>query len=106
MAAFQQGTYNLNGRGEPMEVEGEQVSADFFSVLGARPGFGRAFSSDEDQPGSPRVAVLSNGLWKERFGPDRSLIGHEISIDGNRFTVIGIMGPGFYFAPRGYRSQI
>jgi predicted permease len=106
IAAFHQGTFDMNDRGEPMEVEGEQVSGDFFSVLGVSPVLGRAFLPDEDRPVSPRVAVLSNGLWKERFGADRSLIGREITIDGNRFTVVGIMGPDFYFPPRGSRSQI
>jgi len=99
MAAVDEGTYDVSGTGEPLEVRGEQVSADFFSVLGVQAALGRTFTPEEDQPGGARAAVLSNRLWKERYGADPALVGHEITINRSRFTVIGVLPPGFYFPP-------
>jgi predicted permease len=106
MAAISQGFFDVGVTGEPLEVRGEQVSADFFPVLGAHAALGRTFTSEDDQPGGPRVVVLSNQLWKERFGGDAALIGHEITVNRARFTVIGILPPEFYFPPWGEKSAL
>ena len=106
MAAVDEGTYDVSGTGEPLEVRGEQVSADFFSVLGVQAALGRTFTPEEDQPGGARAAVLSNRLWKERYGADPALVGHEITINRSRFTVIGVLPPGFYFPPWGDKADL
>ncbi|HEY6290899.1 MAG TPA: ABC transporter permease [Terriglobia bacterium] len=106
MAAVDERSYDVSGSGEPLEVFGEQVSADFFSVLGVQPALGRTFVPDEDQPGGPRVVVLSNGLWKRRYGGDPALVGREIAVNRGRFTVLGVMPPGFHFPPWGDKSEM
>src|SRR5947199_984106 len=106
MAAVDEGAYDVSGTGEPLEVRGEQVSADFFSVLGVQAALGRTFTPEEDQPGGARAALVSNRLWKERYGADPALVGHEITINRSRFTVIGVLPPGFYFPPWGDKADL
>jgi predicted permease len=99
MTALSEGTFDLSGNGEPVEVRGEQVSANFFPVLGVRPTLGRDFTPGDDQPEGSRVVVLSFRLWMERYGGDPALIGHEITINRRQFTVIGVLPPEFFFPP-------
>jgi putative ABC transport system permease protein len=106
MSAIDERSYDVSGTGEPLEVEGEQVTANLFSVLGVEPALGRSFQPEEDQPGSARVVVLSNDLWKQRYGGDRSIVGREITLNHERFTVIGVMPPGFYFPPFRDRARL
>jgi putative ABC transport system permease protein len=73
------------------------VSADFFRVLRVQPASGRAFTSEEDSPAGQPVVILSDGLWKRRFGADTGLIGKKITINSLTYTVIGIMPPNFEF---------
>jgi predicted permease len=74
------------------------VSADFFHVLGVQPAIGRAFTSAEDSPAGEYVAILSDGLWRRRFGADPGVIGKTITINSLTHTVIGIMPPNFEFS--------
>ena len=84
------------GTGQPEQVFGELVTGNFFSVLGARPQVGRGFLPDEDQtPGAKLVAVLGYGEWQKRYGGDPSIVGRTISLNGNAFTVVGVMPKGF-----------
>jgi len=106
MAAIDEGSYDVSGTGEPLEVDGEQVSANFFEVLGVHPALGRTFAPAEDQPGSSTGVVLSDGLWKRRYGGDPAMVGREIMINGEHHAVIGIMPPGFYFSPRDDKPQL
>ncbi|MCW5980442.1 MAG: ABC transporter permease [Bryobacteraceae bacterium] len=96
MAAGVEWSYNLTGAGEPRKLNGVAVTANLFSVLGARPAHGRLFHQSEE-PGSERVAVLSDSLWRMAFGGDRTLVGRQIMLNDAGFTVIGIMPPGFQF---------
>ena len=85
-------SFNLSGADTPENVDGARVGADFFSLLGVTPALGRVFRPDEDAPGSAgQVVVLSDGLWRRRFGSDPSVIGREIRLDGRPHTVIGVM---------------
>lgn len=106
LSAIDERSYDVGGTGEPLEVQGEQVSANLFSLLAVQPALGRAFETAEDQPGSAHVAVLSNKLWKERYGGDPSVVGREITINREPFTVIGVMPRGFYFPPFGDRARL
>ena len=106
ISAIAERSYDVGGTGEPLEVSGGQVSANLFSVLGVQPALGRAFEPEEDQPGSPRVTVLGNDLWQQRYGGDRTIVGRQIAINHESFTVIGVMPPGFYFPPFGDRARL
>src|ERR1041384_3703390 len=80
------------GTGEPQQVFGEIVSGNYFNVLGAKPLMGRGFLPDEDQtPGAKLVCVLGYGEWQTRFGGDPSIVGRTITLNGQRFTVVGVM---------------
>jgi len=101
LAAFdvQAGGFNLIGTGQPEHVTGIRVSKDFFRVLGISPAIGRDFTSEEQRPGGPNVVIISNALWKGRFGEDRSIIGKAISLSGQSYTIVGVMPPGFESHP-------
>ena len=90
---------NLTGTGQPEQVRGVHVSEAYFRLLGVAPMMGRTFSPEEDRPGGPRVAVLTNGLWKRRFGSDPAMVGRDIRLNSEPFTVIGVMGPDFAGEP-------
>lgn len=102
MAAFRSWPGSLSDAGstEPEPVAGARVSPALFDVLGVRPLIGRTFEPDAATPGGPRVAVISHSLWQRRFGGDRSIVGKQITLSGESFTVLGVMPPGFTF-PRG-----
>lgn len=97
IAAIGYRSWNLTGAGEPDRIEGEAFSSDIFSVLQTYPILGRAFTPEEDRPGSSRVALLGYGLWSSRFGADPRVIRNKILLDGEDYTVIGVMPPGFRF---------
>src|SRR5213082_3383368 len=90
MAATAQRSYNLIGAGEPERLDGRRVSANLFDVLGVRPKLGRAFLTEEDKPGT-HVVILSEGLWRRRFGGEASVIGRSLNLSGENYTVIGVM---------------
>lgn len=90
---------NLTGAAMPEQVKGIHVSADFFPVFDATPAIGRVFSPDEDRPGGPRLAVLSHGLWRRKFGGDPTAIGRAIVLNGEPFTVVGVLRPSFRSYP-------
>lgn len=84
--------------GEPPElVQTVSMTPDAFRALGASPVLGRTFTAEEGQPGAPRVAVLSHGLWTRRFGGRESVLGETIALDDVDRTVVGVMGPEFAF---------
>jgi putative ABC transport system permease protein len=85
----------LSGEGEPEELPMQYVSASAFTILGVTPEIGRAFTADEDRPGSNRVAILSDALWRRNFGADRNVVNRTIHLAGDLFTVVGVMPPGF-----------
>ncbi|HKV76534.1 MAG TPA: ABC transporter permease [Candidatus Sulfotelmatobacter sp.] len=90
--------YNLAPTGEsrePEQVSGLRVSSTFFDVLGVQPFLGRNFLPQEEELGKSRVVILSYGLWKRRYDADRSLVGKTIRMDGEDFTVVGVMPPDF-----------
>ncbi|HUI41107.1 MAG TPA: ABC transporter permease [Terriglobia bacterium] len=90
--------YNLSPTGtkrEPEQVSGLRVSAGFFPVLGVKPFLGRTFLPEEEVPGKDHEVVLSYGLWKRRYGGDPALLGHTVKIDGEDFSVVGVMPRDF-----------
>jgi putative ABC transport system permease protein len=93
LAAFRSDTYNLSAAGTPETLVGGDVTWDFFRVLGVRPALGRFFRPEEDRPGAARVAVLSQALWRSRFGGERGVLGRRVLLDGLAHTVIGVAPP-------------
>lgn len=99
IAAAQYWEPNLTGRDQPEHLRGLKLTAQMFQVLGVKPALGRTFNPDEDQPGRDHVVVLSNHLWQRRFGGQPGVVGQQVTVDGESYTVIGVMPPDFQFAP-------
>lgn len=95
MTALRPWECNLSGDGEPERLGGARVSANFFEFLGSPVVMGRSFASNEEQPGSENVVVISNALWQRRYGGDPGVIGRKLDINGESHTVIGIASPHF-----------
>ena len=83
-------TYTLTGTGDPEQLDGNPISPALVRVLGLSPVAGRAFTDDEEKPGSSPVAMISEGLWKRRFGGDHTLIGQAINLNGQATIIVGI----------------
>jgi putative ABC transport system permease protein len=99
LAAYEFTTFNLTGDGEPLRVAALGVTANLFPALGFAPALGRGFLPEEERAGCHRVAIVSDGLWQRRFGGDPGLIGRQIQLDGEGFTVVGVMPPRFRLTP-------
>jgi putative ABC transport system permease protein len=93
-------SFNLTGEDEPVVVAGHRVEPGVFSALQVAPLLGRFLSESDNEEGHDRVAVLSHGLWQRRFQADSGIVGKTISLNGQQFTVIGVMPPSFQFPPR------
>jgi putative ABC transport system permease protein len=89
--------FNLAGDGRPERIVGSRVSREFFTVFGAAPALGRDFLPEEDRPGARRVVVLSDGVFHRRFGGDPKLIGRGVRLNGETYTVVGVMPASFRF---------
>jgi len=100
VAAYSGSGAILSSSGESENIAAPRVSANFFSVLGVNPILGRTFQAGEDKPGGPKVAVLDYGFWQSKFGGDRGVLGRTLTIDGDSYTVIGVLPATFQFALR------
>lgn len=96
-AGYRHDSFNMTGAGEPERLRTEMISADFFSLLGVQPVMGRTFTAQDDHPGAAPVVLVSEGLWKRRFGGSPQIIGQSISLNGTPYTVVGIIPANFYF---------
>ena len=94
------GNFNLTGDGEPDRIDGATITSNFMHVLGAQPQLGRAFQGDDDQHQDRNLALISDSLWRRRFGAQPGIVGRSITIDEQPYTVIGVMGAGFQFPER------
>ena len=95
LAAYQGWAPDLTGDGDPETLTGLVVSGNFFDVLGARAALGRTLTMQDDDPGVETVVVLSDGLWRRRFGADSGTVGKRIMLNGLPVTVVGVLAPGF-----------
>ena len=91
VAAWANDDSNLTGRGEPLQVPVARVSANFFSLLGVQPQLGRVFTEDEGRPEGRPVVMLSNAMWRNRFGGDPGIIGQTVTLDATPHTIIGVL---------------
>src|SRR5262245_54067025 len=97
---------NYTSGGVPEQLRAGQVSADFFRLFSAPIFRGRTFTDEEDRPKAPKVVVLSYGFWTRRFGSDENLVGRSITLGGEPYTVVGILGPGFDLASIGDKREL
>lgn len=101
LAATASERYNLTAAGEPEKLEGLRATASLFPMLGVEPIMGRWIDAEEDREGANRVVMLSYGLWQRRFGGDAGVLGKNITLDDQSYTVIGVMPSYFNFPARG-----
>ena len=85
----------MTGEAQPERFNGQHVSAGYFRALGVLPAMGRDFQDSDDQLNGPQVVILSDGLWRRRFGGDSAIVGQQITLNANLYTVIGVMPSGF-----------
>jgi putative ABC transport system permease protein len=97
ISGYRTDTVDFTGNGEPEQLEAGIISANLFATLGVTPAVGRAFTPEEDAAGGPPAVILSDGLWRRRFGGDPRMIGRALTIGDQSRTVVGIMPPGFRF---------
>ena len=95
VAAYSNGTLTLTGDGPPERLRAGFLTADALPVLGVGPAVGRGFAAEEDLPGQPAVVLLSDGLWRRRFGADPGVVGRTVTMDDVPTTILGVMPPGF-----------
>jgi predicted permease len=97
--------FRLTGGAAAQAVVAGAVDADFFEVLHARPAIGRVFRPEEDAAGGPRVVVLSDRFWKAHFNGAPDVAGRTLTLDGDAYTVVGVMPPSFSFAAYGMTAR-
>jgi len=98
LAAYQPGGFDLTGTGDPARLSGIRASASLFPLLRVQPELGRGFTEAEDTFGGDRVAMISHRLWQERFEGATDVLGKSVTLDGNSYTIVGVMPDGFRFA--------
>jgi putative ABC transport system permease protein len=89
-AAFRQENYNLTGAGTPERLHAHQISAEFFTMLGIKPILGRDIRPEEDRAGANPVVLISDGLWKRKFGSSPEVLGKSLALNGKPHTIVGV----------------
>jgi predicted permease len=97
LGALRWNDFNLTGSGDPERLHGRIVSASAFAILGVAPIIGRTFIPDEDRAGGKPVALISESLWRRRFGADAGILGRTLTLNGADYTVIGVLPARFQF---------
>ncbi|MGA8429533.1 MAG: ABC transporter permease [Candidatus Sulfotelmatobacter sp.] len=115
VAAWANDTFNLTGHGEPLQVQVARVSPNFFSTLGVTPQIGRTFTEEEGRPEGQPVVMLSDSIWRTRFGGDRNIVGQTVALDGTPHVILGVLpadvqfpfvGPTDIWTPRYFELTI
>ena len=97
MSAYGGSSMSLTGDGgDPEQLVGTRVSSGYFAVVGVEPMLGRSFSVEEYEVGKDQVVILGNAFWKRRYAGDPNVVNRKITLDGNSYTVVGVMPPGLY----------
>src|SRR5581483_694749 len=105
IAAYRSTGFNLSGNGEPERLHGEMVSAGFFEILGVNPIIGRTFTKQEDRRGANPTAMISEGLWRRKFGAAANIIGKRLTVDGVGRTVIGVVPSSFRLRIQNFQRE-
>ncbi len=98
MAIYRGYAFSLTGVGDALQVNGEFVASDFFSILGVKPMLGRSFAQGEDEIGANPIAVISEGLWQRKLASAPDIVGKGMTLDGRGYTIIGVIPANFHFA--------
>lgn len=106
VAALERSTFTLSDSGNSVQVVGGEVSSEFFSVFRTSPFMGRVFTTAEDTPPRQHLVILSQRLWRQHFGSDPNVIGRQIQLDRESYTVVGIMPTSFDLRPDGEQLWI
>lgn len=106
LGAYRGLSVNLAGEGEPQRLDGESVTGDIFPALGVSPLLGRAIGPEDDAASAQDVVVLSYALWQDLYAANAAVLGRKLLLDGTPYTVVGIMGPEFYFPAGGPRPLL
>jgi predicted permease len=104
LAAYRADDFNLTGMGESERVPADMISADFFPLLGVKPVVGRPFRRDEDQVGAAPVALISEGLWKRKFGSSPDALGKALTLNGTVYTIVGVIPASFHFTGENFQQ--
>jgi putative ABC transport system permease protein len=96
VVSFGASTVTLTGNGEPEQLVGGRVSSGYFAVVGVDPILGRAFVPEEYEAGRGQVVILSYNFWQRRFGGDKNIVNRTLTLDGDSYTVVGVMPAGIY----------
>jgi putative ABC transport system permease protein len=91
------GHFNLTAEGEPEHLSGARVTANLFPILGVQPELGRAFDRDNEREGAHYIVVISDRLWRRRFGADPAIVGRAVRLNGEPYTIGGVMPPSFRY---------
>jgi predicted permease len=105
IAAYRPDSFSLTGGGEAEQVRGEMVSTDFFSILGVKPLIGRTFTAEEDRLGAGRVVLVSSAFWKRKLGSSSDIVGSRVVLDGEGYTVIGVITSSFHLTLPNFRDN-
>jgi predicted permease len=105
LAAFRADNLNLTGVGDPERLRTEMISATFFPILGVKPVVGRVFSEQEDQLGGAPVIIISEGLWRRKFGGSPDVIGKSINLNAKLYAVVGVIPGNFHFQNNNFYSN-
>jgi len=97
VAGYKENTYDLTGQGEPRKVQGARTTSNLLSVLGTAPRLGRNFTADEDRVGNEKVVILSYRIWRSLFASDPNILGKDIMLDRQPYTIVGVMDKDFVF---------
>jgi putative ABC transport system permease protein len=95
LAGYARSSMSLTRSGPPEQLIGEAITWNYFATLGVLPGLGRPFLPEEDRPGRPHVVILTDSLWRSRFGADPSIVGRSIVLNGESYSVVGVTPPAF-----------
>ena len=111
VALFENTNLNLvgecpQGACEPQRLQGASVSPNLFSVLGVRAALGRTFAPDEDQQGRDQVVLVSDALWRGRFGADPSIVGRPVRLNGSQYTIVGVMPRDFQYPSAAHQAWV
>src|SRR6185437_14538517 len=94
LAAFTRGDLQLSGSGEPIRLHGMEITSGYFGVLGLTPQLGQEFDAKAEIPGNGRQVILSDRVWRSRFGAAKDILGRKVTLNAQPFTVVGVMPPG------------
>lgn len=101
LSAYYDKPFNLSEGDKPERIEGTVVSASLFAAVDAKAALGRTLTRDDEEWGKDKVVVLSHGLWRRRFGSDAKIVGRGLKLDGESYTIVGVMPEKFSFPPNG-----